>query len=180
MKRGLPWRRFWLLACLGFLISFGAWAAQARIQDVRLGVLSFRPLALTAAQWQPLADYLGRRIPGYRFLVVPLFYPELDQAMAHHELDLILTNPEHYVLLRSRHANLCRMHTRLGLFEFRLGRGALGGFAIKFFFRNRPLFKELLFTGDFRIPISHLGLRDIQLTLRLHHGFVGLFDRGLR
>ena len=103
MKRGLPWRRFWLLACLGFLISFGAWAAQARIQDVRLGVLSFRPLALTAAQWQPLADYLGRRIPGYRFLVVPLFYPELDQAMAHHELDLILTNPEHYVLLRSRH-----------------------------------------------------------------------------
>ncbi len=103
MKRSLPGRRFWLLACLGLLISFSACAGQAHFQDVRLGVLSFRPLALTATQWQPLADYLGRRIPGYRFHIVPLFYPELDQAMERHELDLVLTNPEHYVLLRSRH-----------------------------------------------------------------------------
>ncbi len=78
-------------------------AADPEQQEVRLGVLSFRSLEHTAAQWGPLADELSRRIPGYRFRVVPLFYPELDQAVARHELDLVLTNPEHYVLLRSRH-----------------------------------------------------------------------------
>ncbi len=72
-------------------------------QNVRLGVLSFRSLEHTRAQWQPLAAYLSRQMPGYRFQVVPLFYPDLDKAVANNELDLVLTNPEHYVLLRSRH-----------------------------------------------------------------------------
>jgi PAS domain S-box-containing protein len=80
-----------------------AWAASEVRQDVRLGVLSFRSLEHTAAQWGPLADYLSERIPGYRFRIVPLFYPDLDRAVARHELDMVLTNPEHYVLLRSRY-----------------------------------------------------------------------------
>jgi len=94
-------RAAWLLAL--FLLFSSAWAKEPVLQDVRLGVLSFRSLEHTAAQWGPLADYLSQRIPGYRFRIVPLFYPDLDQAVARHELDLVLTNPEHYVLLRSRH-----------------------------------------------------------------------------
>ena len=78
-------------------------AAASTSQVVKVGVLSFRSLEYTAKQWQPLADYLSQRIPGYQFQIVPLFYPDLDRAVSRHELDWVLTNPEHFVLLRSRH-----------------------------------------------------------------------------
>ena len=91
----------WLLAL--FLLFSSSWAKEPVLQEVRLGVLSYRSMKHTAAQWKPLADYLSQRIPGYRFHVVPLYYPDLDQAVARHELDFVLTNPEHYVLLRSRY-----------------------------------------------------------------------------
>ena len=78
-------------------------AQSGNEQTVRVGVLSFRSLEHTRAQWEPLAAYLSGKIPGYRFLIVPLFYPDLDKAVEKSELDLVLTNPEHYVLLRSRH-----------------------------------------------------------------------------
>ncbi len=92
-----------MLALCMLLFWASPQAAGQEQQEVRLGVLSFRSLEHTAAQWGPLADYLSQRIPGYHFRIVPLYYPELDQAVARHELDLVLTNPEHYVLLRSRH-----------------------------------------------------------------------------
>lgn len=96
-------RQTWRCLLILFLLAPLVVVAEPTQQQVRLGVLSFRSLEHTAAQWQPLADYLSRRIPGYRFQVVPLFYPDLDQAVARQELDLVLTNPEHYVLLRSCH-----------------------------------------------------------------------------
>ena len=91
---------FWSL----LLATPCAWSQATALQEVRLGVLSFRSPEQTAAQWQPLADYLTQRVSGYHFRVIPLFYPDLDRAVANHELDLVLTNPEHYVLLRSRHS----------------------------------------------------------------------------
>ncbi|MDD5388835.1 MAG: PhnD/SsuA/transferrin family substrate-binding protein [Gallionellaceae bacterium] len=96
------WARY-ALPNLLLLLCIPAWAGEPVLQDVRLGVLSFRSIEHTTAQWKPLADYLSQRIPGYRFRVVPLYYPDLDQAVARHELDMVLTNPEHYVLLRSRY-----------------------------------------------------------------------------
>ena len=86
-----------------FMLTASVRAQQPIVQDVRLGVLSFRSLEHTRTQWTPLADYLNKRVPGYRFQIVPLFYPDLDKAVAQNQLDLVLTNPEHYVLLRSRH-----------------------------------------------------------------------------
>jgi PAS domain S-box-containing protein len=92
-----------VFAALALIFSLSpACAQQATVQDVRIGVLSFRSLEHTAAQWGPLADYLTQRIPGYRFRIVPLFYPDLDRAVERDELDWVLTNPEHFVLLRSR------------------------------------------------------------------------------
>ena len=86
-----------------FMLTASVRAQQPIVQDVRLGVLSFRSLEHTRTQWTPLAEYLNNRVPGYRFQIVPLFYPDLDKAVAQNKLDLVLTNPEHYVLLRSRH-----------------------------------------------------------------------------
>ncbi|MDD2661776.1 MAG: PhnD/SsuA/transferrin family substrate-binding protein, partial [Methylococcales bacterium] len=70
---------------------------------VRIGVLSFQSPADTLAQWVPTAQALQRAMPQTRFDVVPLSYEALDAAVAARQLDFVLTNPEHYVVLRNQH-----------------------------------------------------------------------------
>lgn len=90
-----------LMLCLLLLAMMQL--AQAQPSEVRIGVLSFRPLAQTQQQWQPTADYLNAAIPGYHFSIETAFFPELDRAIDQHRFDFILTNPEHYVSTRSAH-----------------------------------------------------------------------------
>lgn len=82
---------FWLMASSCYALD----------KEIRIGVLSFRPLEQTRNQWQSTADYLNQRISGYHFNIVPLYYKELDLAANRNELDFILTNPEHYVTVRA-------------------------------------------------------------------------------
>jgi len=77
-----------------------AWSAD---KEVRIGVLSFRPLEQTTLQWQATVDTLNARIPGYHFSVSPLYYKELDLAVNRHDFDFVLTNPEHYITVRAAH-----------------------------------------------------------------------------
>jgi diguanylate cyclase (GGDEF)-like protein/PAS domain S-box-containing protein len=86
-----------LLGCLCSLSS--ALAAQV----ARVGVLSFQNKAETLAQWQPTATALAQAVPQTRFEVVPLTYEEMDAAVNADQLDFVLTNPEHYVVLRQTH-----------------------------------------------------------------------------
>ena len=69
-----------------------------------LGVLSFRPEAVTRAQWQPLMDYLRhhRNCSECQIILRPLGYEGLEQALQEGSIDLVLTNPAHYILLRER------------------------------------------------------------------------------
>ena len=71
-------------------------------ETVRIGVLAFRPKPQTLAQWQPLAGVLQRAMPERHFVVEALDYPELEAAISRGELDFVLTNPGHYVLLAHR------------------------------------------------------------------------------
>jgi len=80
------------------LSSSLAWAAE----PVRIGVLAFRPKAQTEAQWQPLTSALKRAIPEQDFVVEAFDFPELELAVASRQLDFVLTNPGHYVLLAKR------------------------------------------------------------------------------
>jgi PAS domain S-box-containing protein len=68
-----------------------------------VGVLSFRTIEYTTSQWLPTVEYLQKTMPEYRFELVPLYYNELDKALAKDELDFVLTNPEHYVLNRTKY-----------------------------------------------------------------------------
>ena len=88
-----------LRVCLILLVTL---APAAAAQPVLIGVLSFRPIDQTLRQWTPLAEYLSRSIPGHEFRVVPLNYPDLDQAVKAGRLDFVFTNPEHFVLLRNQ------------------------------------------------------------------------------
>ncbi len=78
-----------------------AWAETSA--TVRIGILSFRDLEATRKQWSPLASYLEEQLPGTKFLVQPFHQDDLSAAVDRKDLDFILTQPEHYVLLRSKH-----------------------------------------------------------------------------
>ena len=71
-------------------------------ETVRIGVLAFRPKQQTLTQWQPLANLLKQAIPERDFVVETLTYPELEAAVANRQLDFVLTNPGHYVVLAKR------------------------------------------------------------------------------
>ena len=77
-------------------------AAPSNAQPVVIGILSFRPIDQTLRQWTPMADYLTRSIPGRRFVVQPMNYPDLDRAVKEGRLDFVFTNPDHFVLLRNQ------------------------------------------------------------------------------
>ena len=89
-----------LLACLSSAVwpSAAAWAAE----PVRIGVLAFRPKAQTLAQWQALAKNLKQAIPERDFVVEAFTLTELDAAVASRQLDFVLTNPGHFVMLSRR------------------------------------------------------------------------------
>ncbi|MBK9160454.1 MAG: EAL domain-containing protein [Nitrosomonadales bacterium] len=97
LHRGLA-SAFLLIACL----ACAGWAGAAE-REVRIGVLSSGTLAQTRQQWQPTADYLGRAVPGHRFIIVPMFFPELDAAVDAGKLEFVLTSPEHYVRFHADH-----------------------------------------------------------------------------
>ncbi len=50
-------------------------------------------------RWQPVADYLDGKISSHRVELLPLNYPELELAVRERRVDLVLTQPAHYVAL---------------------------------------------------------------------------------
>ncbi len=84
-------------------LLLGISSASAQVQEVRIGILSYRPLEQSRAQWQATADHLNAVISGYHFSIESQFFPALDKAVDQQRYDFILTNPEHYVTLRADH-----------------------------------------------------------------------------
>lgn len=74
----------------------------AQSQQLTLGVFAYRPNAVMEAAWQPLANYLSEHLDGFDVTLRVLPQPEMQAALAAGELDLIFTNPAHYIDLRTR------------------------------------------------------------------------------
>lgn len=70
-------------------------------EALRLGILAFRPKEQAIQQWQPFATYLQNAI-GKPIALHIYNYPEFTQAVANHEVDIILTNPGHYIVLKHK------------------------------------------------------------------------------
>ncbi|BAV34232.1 diguanylate cyclase [Sulfuricaulis limicola] len=75
--------------------------ATALDDTVRIGVLAHSQESLNL--WSPTADYLTQRIPGRRFLIVPLDNHTIGPAVAQGEVEFVLTNPGSYVELEARY-----------------------------------------------------------------------------
>lgn len=98
------WRfpRFLLLALV--LIGCTLWGpARADDQELTLGIFAFRPKTVLAEEYQPLADYLSHSLPHTRIHLKVMEPAEMEEALRNHQLDLLFTNPSHFLVLR--HAN---------------------------------------------------------------------------
>lgn len=82
----------WLLLITG-IPSY----AQA---PLTLGVFALRPQPLVESMWQPFVDYLGAGL-GREVRLRVLDSAGMRDAVARHELDLVLTNPTHLIELRA-------------------------------------------------------------------------------
>ena len=96
-----------LLATAGGMAATSAVSAVARAHAVsdasppplRFAVLAFRPPAEMLKRWQPLTSYLEQHIDSHRVELRALSYPELEQAVHDRQVDIVLTQPAHYVAL---------------------------------------------------------------------------------
>lgn len=86
-----------------YALSAGATQPQptATAAPIRLAVLAFKPKPQITAQWQPIADYLEKSLHAPVSLSV-LDYDELNDAVSQQKVDVLVTNPGHFVLLNHR------------------------------------------------------------------------------
>jgi diguanylate cyclase (GGDEF)-like protein len=96
-------KRLLLAVTLGLCIHAAAMAEQP-VQVFRVGITAFRDKAATLKEWQPTIDFLSASLPGTRFEVLPLNMPEFESALDAKTLDFLITNPQHYIAVESRHA----------------------------------------------------------------------------
>ena len=89
---------------LRLLVLVAALAASlsAAAETLTLGLFAYRPKAVLEERYQPLADYLSRELGGVEVRLRVLDQEEIEQALARNELDLVFTNPSHYVLIRTQ------------------------------------------------------------------------------
>lgn len=91
----------------GFLIALSLWMSclsssmASAAEPIKIGILAYRPKPMVEQQWQPLGVYLKDKL-GRDIEVSAYAYSEFEKAILHKQLDVIITNPAHYILLRHR------------------------------------------------------------------------------
>lgn len=69
-------------------------------QTLNLGMFAYRPKPVLAARYQALVDYINKEVPEVNIQLFILNQDEMEQALANNTLDLIFTNPSHFIQLR--------------------------------------------------------------------------------
>jgi CheY-like chemotaxis protein/ABC-type phosphate/phosphonate transport system substrate-binding protein len=78
-------------------ILMSAPISQADDTLVKIGVLAKRGPVRCMEKWSPTAEYLTARIPGKRFVIIPLGFDGVVPAVGKMEIDFILSNSMLYV-----------------------------------------------------------------------------------
>ncbi|WP_417567124.1 diguanylate cyclase domain-containing protein [Marinobacter sp.] len=76
-----------------------ATAASAR-ETLTFGIFAYRPDNIVRERFEPLARYLSREV-GAEVRLVVLSQDNMNRAVAANDLDFFLTNPSHFLLIRS-------------------------------------------------------------------------------
>lgn len=98
----IPKKLLHIFLFLPFITAASTGYAEAAGETiVRIGVLAFRTPEKTMERWKPTADSLTQAIPGYKFVLLPMKYPEINPAVENKTIDFVLTNTGHYVELEA-------------------------------------------------------------------------------
>jgi len=97
---------------------------MAAEQVIKIGILAKRGPERCLAKWSPTARYLTDKIPHHAFVIVPLDFEHIYDAVAAQEVDFILSNSSFYVELEHfyganriatlKNRLLNRIHTTFG------------------------------------------------------------------
>jgi diguanylate cyclase (GGDEF)-like protein/PAS domain S-box-containing protein len=90
----------WRGALLGFATGLLLLPPLQAQQHLVLGMFAYRPKPVLEQRYQPLADYLTEKLPDSTVELRVLELDEIEAALAANQLDLIFTNPSHYIRLR--------------------------------------------------------------------------------
>lgn len=90
---------------LTVIVLLGVFPGLTLAEDalIKIGVLSHRGDEVTLSQWSGTAEYLSASLDGYRFVIVPLKFEDVDPAVAAGDVDFVLVNPGIYVNLEVKH-----------------------------------------------------------------------------
>ncbi|MGM1052606.1 MAG: diguanylate cyclase domain-containing protein [Pseudomonadota bacterium] len=170
-----------LLASLALVMPLGQ-AQDARAEPVptlTLGVFAYRPEAVMIEMWQPLVDYFNEQLDGeLEVQLRALTQPDMQAALDDSELDLIFTNPAHYIELRTRNQLSGALATQVSL-QHGQPTEHLGGVVIRRHDAEGPDTLEALpdysiavvgrqFLGGYAVPVGELkrlGIAPHHLTL---------------
>ncbi len=107
-------RRHIILLLAALLLPLAAYGVQE--EGIRIGVLSHRGETATLSVWTATADYLSTTLSGYRFVIVPLDFDQVNGAVDSGAVDFILVNPGIYVNLEVEYrvSRIATMNNRRG------------------------------------------------------------------
>lgn len=88
---------------LSLLLALACGLATA-VEPLRIGIFAYRPKPIMEQRFQPLADYLGKVLGGRPVELLALEQAEMEAALAENRLDFLMTNPSHYLVVRSRYS----------------------------------------------------------------------------
>lgn len=88
---------FFITTLLFYVFSISSIFGQE--MQVRIGVLALRGADEALDRWTPTAEYLSSQIPEYTFVIVPLDFEEIFEAVKNGEVDFALENSSIYVKL---------------------------------------------------------------------------------
>jgi diguanylate cyclase (GGDEF)-like protein/PAS domain S-box-containing protein len=100
-----------ITALMLLLLAISALPASAD-SPIRLGVLAYRPKVQAVEQWQPLAVYLESAL-NRRVELTVYSHSELEEAVKRKAVDVVLTNPGHFIALQARHGLSAPLATQI-------------------------------------------------------------------
>ena len=75
--------------------------AGADDSDIKIGVLAIRGTEHCLEEWMPTAEYLTQMIQGKTFVIVPIYFEQIYDAVINADIDFILASPALYVELEA-------------------------------------------------------------------------------
>jgi len=91
-----------LVVCLVLSLACGEAQAQKPRDTLVFGVFAYMGVEQTRAKYTPLVDYLNQTLRDEQVELRVLSQADINQGLATHQLDIVTTNPTHFLVTRKR------------------------------------------------------------------------------